>query len=128
MKWDDATLVRGTPRLLAASKLQGKPFTAMQHEILRAVELHGGITSEMTNRHGWTTHGGLPCAEFRELIDRLILAPRVLTSQPLRVVYQYRDKAKHSATLTRIEKETRRLGLREYAPGGFQLRLRKELA
>jgi hypothetical protein len=58
----------------------------------------------------------------------MVLAPRVLTSQPLRVVYQYRDKAKNAATLARIEKETRRLGLREYAPGGFQLKVRKELA
>ncbi len=107
--------------------LANKPLTSMQTEILRAIELHGGITPEMTERHGWTTRGGMPVQEFTELIDRLIVAPRVLTSQPLRIVWQLRDKGAHKATLAKIEKESRRLKQKEYAPGGFQLTLRKEL-
>ena len=126
-KGERAPLVPGTRRAAKALSLQDKPFTRMQVEILRAIYLHGGVTSEMTNRHGWTSHGGLPKPEFAELIERMIVAPRVLTAHPLRVVWQLRNTKSHAATLSRIEKESRRLKLKEHAPGGFRLTLRKEL-
>lgn len=97
-----------------------------RNEILIAIDLHGGITPEMTNRHGWTNRG-LPVGELRKLIDEKIVAPRVLTSHPLRVVFQRRATASHAPTLAKIESESRRLGLKEYAEGGFQLTLRPEL-
>lgn len=109
-------------------------FTHMQKEILRAIAIHGGITPEMTNRHGWTTHGGLPTSEMNQLIrEYRIVAPRVLTSQPLRIVWQFRKDASNKEVLAKIEKEAQRLGMKEYAKdnafhkGGFQLTLRKEL-
>lgn len=101
-------------------------FTPMQREILRAIELHGGVTSEMTERHGWTRRS-IPAPEMWALIERKIVAPRVLTSQPLRVVYQLKAQAFSRQNDARIAKEARRLKLKEYAPGGFALSLRREL-
>lgn len=102
-------------------------FTNMQREILRAIELHGGITPVMTDANGWTFKGN-PRPEFNQLIrDYKLVAPRVLTSQPLRVVWQMRATASHAPTLAKIASEVTRLKLKEYAPGGFMLELRKEL-
>lgn len=115
-------------RHLRAQLLASKPLSAVQREILHAIDLHGGLTQPMANRHGWLTHGGLPIAELLELIDRMIVAPRVLTSQPLTVVWQRREKAQHKATLAQIEMTARGERLKEYAPGGFELRVRPDLA
>lgn len=97
-------------------------FTSMQKEIIRAINLHGGITPELTERHGWTTRGGLPTKEFQQLINPYkVVAPRVLTSIPLKIVWQFRNDATKKETLAKIEREARRLGLKEHAVGGFQL-------
>lgn len=102
-------------------------LTKMQQEIIRAIELHGGITPIMTDYHGWTFKGN-PKPEFNQLIrEYRIVAPRVLTSQPLRVVWQFRNTAAHNPTLAKIASEATRLKMKEYAPGGFILELRKEL-
>lgn len=94
----------------------------MQREILRAIELHGGITPIMASEHGWLNCHGLPHKEFTQLIHEYrIVAPRVLTSQPLRLVWQLRQNATHKETLTKIEREASRLKMKEFAPGGFQL-------
>lgn len=103
-------------------------FTPMQKEILRAIELHGGITPVTARAHGWLTSHGLPMPEFNQLIrEYRIVAPRVLTSQPLRIVWQMRVKHSHKETLAKIEREANRLKMKEFAPGGFQLEVRREL-
>ena len=108
-------------------------LTRMQKEILRAIELHGGIGAEMGSKHGWLTRGGLPVTEFRQLIDPphmgglYLVAPRVATSQPLKVVWQLRNTATHQATLAKIASEMGRLGYKEHAPGGLELKPRKDL-
>lgn len=99
----------------------------MQREILRAMELHGGLTSAFANRQGFLNCHGLPKPEFLELIQKRIVAPRVLTSQPLSIVWQIRDLAAHKETLAKIEKEAISQKIKEYAPGGFKLELRPEL-
>lgn len=98
-----------------------KALTPMQKEILRAIELHGGITPVMTDPNGWTRQGQ-PLPEFQALIREMrIVAPRVLTSQPLRIVWQFRSEATRKETLAKIASEASRLKMKEYAPGGFQL-------
>lgn len=102
-------------------------FTHLQREIFRAITLHGGIDAPMAERFGFTK-GGVPCEEMQVLVNDLkIIAPRVLTSMPLRVVWQFRDKATHNETLAKIARQASRLNQREYAKGGFQLTLRPEL-
>ena len=100
-------------------------MTPMQQEILRAIELHGGVTSLMTEKNGWTRNGH-PTPDMAALVRARIIAPRILTSQPISVVWQLRSTASHKPTLARIEQEARRLGIKEYAPGGFQLTTRWE--
>lgn len=100
-------------------------LTPMQREILRAIQLHGGITPEITDRNGWTRKGQ-PTTEFFQLIrEHKLVAPRVLTSIPLRIVWQMRDQANHKETLAKIEREACRLNFREWAVGGFRLITRK---
>lgn len=103
-------------------------FTNMQKEILRALQLHGGITQIMAEKHGWCNKWGMPHGEFNQLIrEYKVVAPRVLTSQPLRVVWQLRETASDKNILDSIRKEADRLKLKEFAPGGFQLTLRPGL-
>ena len=104
---------------------QGENFSPEQREILRAMELQGGITSILTEKNGWTVNG-CPRGDLADLVRRRVVAPRVLTTQPLRVVWQRRTVAGIAANESRIAKEARRLKLKEYAPGGFQLKLRPE--
>jgi len=92
-----------------------------QRAILDYLARYGGVTVDRTEREGWTWRHGLPRRALRELIARRIVAPRVLTSQPLRVVWQLRERANDRATLEAIHAEAQRWRLREYAPGGFQL-------
>lgn len=100
----------------------------MQKEILRAIELHGGITPVTASAHGWINNHGMPLPEFNQLIrEYRIVAPRVLTSQPLRIVWQMRVKHSDTNTLSMIEREANRLKMKEYAPGGFQLKVRPGL-
>ena len=105
---------------------QTNNFSADEREVLRAVELHGGITEEMTNRHGWTRQGA-PLGPLRSLVQKRVIAPRVLTSQPLRIVWQMRTLAHAKHNDAKIQSEASRLRLKEHARGGFQLTLRKEL-
>ena len=98
----------------------------MQKEILRAIEMHGGITPVTSDENGWTRRG-MPTSEMRVLIDTKVIAPRVLTSHPLRIVWQMYREAVKKETLHKIEKEAKRLRMKEHAPGGFKLDLRKEL-
>ncbi len=100
--------------------------TPMQREILRALEIHGGITPIMSDANGWTRRG-MPVPEMRMLIDTKVISPRVLTSQPLKIVWQLRAKGAHKPTLAKIEQEAKRLRMKEYATGGFRLTLREEL-
>lgn len=92
-----------------------------QRAILDYLHRFGGFTVETAEREGWTWRHGLPRPALRELITRRIVAPRVLTSIPLRVVWQLRDRAHHGPTLAQIEREASRLRLKEYAQGGFRL-------
>lgn len=92
-----------------------------ERRILDYLERYGGVTVDRTEREGWTWRHGLPRAPLRRLIQLRIVAPRVLTSQPLRVVWQLREKAHDRATLEAIHAEAQRWRLREYAPGGFRL-------
>lgn len=103
-------------------------YTKMQKEILRAIELHGGITPITAQKYGWLNCHGMPMPEFQELVRvHRVVAPRVLTSQPLRMVWQMREKHSDKNTLAMIEKEANRLKMKEYAPGGFRLDVRPEL-
>lgn len=103
-------------------------YTPLQREVLRAIELHGGLTADMANRAGFLNCHGMPVPEFQQLIHQYrVVAPRVLTSQPLRIVWQMRVKASDNNTLSMIEREAGRQKLKEYAPGGFRLELRPEL-
>lgn len=92
----------------------------MQREILAACGKDGGITAITAEKNGWT-HRSMPTPDMRELINRRIIAPRVLTSQPLRIVWQLRDTAKDKNTLHRIEQLASKFKMKEYAPGGFKL-------
>lgn len=97
-------------------------FTHMQKEILRAIEIQGGITQTFAAKNGWVNKFGIPNKEFNVLIhDLRIVAPRVLTSVPLRVVWQMRVKRNDNETLAKIEREASKLNFKEYAPGGFKL-------
>jgi len=96
-------------------------LTPMQKEICRAIEMQGGITPVLTDKHGWTNKG-LPLPEFNQLISQYkIVAPRVLTSIPLRIVWQFRNEATRKETLGKIAREAEKLKLKEYAEGGFML-------
>lgn len=97
-----------------------------QKEILRAIQLHGGITDEMTNRHGWTRRG-LPLEDLRQLIDYNIVNPQPLSQVPLRVVWRLTQDALNSNVVQKILSEASRLRLKEYAPGGLRLDLRREV-
>jgi len=97
-----------------------------QYEILRAIWHQGGITAATCEEHGFTRKG-LPQPALRELINLKIVAPRVLTSQPLRVVFQLRATAFNRNVDMQIAHEARRLRLKEHADGGFSLELRREL-
>ena len=101
-------------------------FSPMQREIVRAIELQGGITSGIAERNGWTLRGQ-PVSDFKELVYVMkIVAPRVQTSIPLTLVWQFRSEATKKDTLAKIEKQARLLGIKEYAPGGFQLTTREQ--
>lgn len=103
-------------------------LTHMQREILRYISLHGGMTAPQASEKGFLNCHGQPLPEFQALIrTHKMVAPRVLTSQPLRIVWQMRDLHSHGETLAKIERETVRQKLKEYAPGGFQLTVRPEL-
>jgi hypothetical protein len=110
----------------AHAEIAGGNFSPEQKEILRAIELQGGITSALTEKNGWTVFG-CPRPELADLVRRRIVAPRVLTAQPLRVVWQLRTLAGVAHNEARIASEASRLKLRDYAPGGFRLELRREL-
>lgn len=98
------------------------PLTTMQIEIIKAIELLGGITSDISEKYGWTTRGGLPTAQFQQLIrEYRIVAPRVLTSIPLRVIWQFRETHKNVNNNILIEKTINRAKIKEYAKGGFKL-------
>lgn len=100
----------------------------MQREILRYIDLHGGLTAPQAAKNGFLNCHGMPLPEFQDLIRKHnIVAPRVLTSQPLRVIWQLRDLHSHKNTLAKIEREAGRQNLKEYAPGGFQLTVRPGL-
>lgn len=96
-------------------------LTKDQKQVIRAIELHGGITAEMTSRHGWTNAQGVPVGPLRELIDLRIVAPRILTSYPLKATFELREKARDRETHDKIRREAARLGIKEYAPGGFRI-------
>lgn len=99
---------------------------SQQYEILRAIWHQGGITSATCEAHGFTRKG-LPQPALRDLITHKIVAPRVLTSQPLRVVFQMRASAFNRNVDMQIAHEARRLRLKEHADGGFSLELRREI-
>lgn len=113
-----------TMKARAHAEEAGANFSPEQREILRAIQLQGGITSILTERAGWTVNG-CPRPELAELVRRRVVAPRVLTAQPLRVVWQLRTLAGVAHNESRIASEASRLKLREHAPGGFRLDLRK---
>lgn len=103
------------------AKLHPEVTDPEQRAILDYLARYGGITVETSEREGWTWRHGLPRPALRELITRRIVAPRVLTSIPLRVVWQLRERARDRATLDQIAREAHRLRLKEYAQGGFRL-------
>lgn len=106
----------------------GYPKGTKQHEILRAIQLHGGITQQTTEREGFTSRG-LPCAEMRELIMKRIVAPRILTSVPLTVVWQLKQTVFNRQIDDMILREASRLKIKEFAQDreGLRLDVRKEL-
>lgn len=99
---------------------------SMQHEILRALWHAGGIDATMAEKRGFTIRGQ-PTREMREMIAKKIIAPRVMTSVPLTLIWQLRSTAHDRHNDQKIANEAARLKIREYAPGGFQLLLRKVL-
>lgn len=101
-------------------------LTKDEQEVLRAIDLHGGITAKLATRHGWVNEHGAVLGPLRSLTDKRIVAPRVLTSVPLNVVWQRRETAAHTATLSQIKQTADKQGIKEYAPGGFELKLRKD--
>lgn len=102
-------------------------FTTDEKNVLRALELHGGITAAVASRHGWLSEHGVPVGPLRSLTDKRVVAPRVLTSYPLTVVWQLRKDHSTAHVLSQIERETRRQNIKEYAAGGFQLHTRKDI-
>ncbi len=104
-------------------------FSPEQRDILRAIQLQGSIRPDMAVRCGWTWphQSGLPKEALRNLIERKIVAPRIETSQPLKMLWQLRDLGDDPATLARIAAEARKLKVKEYAEGGYKLELRREL-
>ena len=91
-----------------------------ERELITYISRYGGLLAPDAERHGWTVRG-LPTAPLRALIARRIVAPRVLTSQPLRVVWQLRATWRSPETLTHLSSQLGRAGVREYAPGGLHL-------
>lgn len=103
------------------ASLRGVQLSPMQKEIVRACQIQGGLTGAQADKNGWTVRG-MPTGPMQELVRvHRILAPRVLTSQPLRIVWQMRELKTDKETLAKIEKEANRLGYKEYALGGFRL-------
>src|SRR5690606_42096724 len=88
-----------------------------QRAILDYLHRFGGFTVETAEREGWTWRHGLPRAALPELITRRIVAPRVLTSIPLRVASQLRERARDRATLAQIAWEAHRPRLQAHSPG-----------
>lgn len=89
-----------------------------ERQILRYIELQGAVTGEIAERNGWT-HRGLPQPPLARLVERGIVAPRCLTSWPVRISWELRAATRDPQTLDRIRREASRLRLRDYAPGGL---------
>lgn len=104
-------------------------FSPEQREIMRAIELQGSIRPPQAQKNGWTHahQSGLPKEALRNLIARKIVAPRVETSQPLKMLWQLRSEADRPDVLAKIAAEASRLKVKEYAEGGYKLELRREL-
>jgi hypothetical protein len=77
-------------------------------EIVAFLQRFGACDSERAEREGWTQRG-LPGEALRSLIARRIVAPRVLTSYPLRVVWELRRTAHTPEQRAAVERLRRQL-------------------
>lgn len=87
--------------------------------IVDYIAARGGLLSEEATKHGWAKNG-LPLAALRELITERIVAPRVLTSIPLRVVWQLRQDHRAPAVLERLGRLCAEFKIKDGA-GGLKL-------
>lgn len=99
-------------QLMRARLLAPPPLSSDHRQILRYIELHGALLGVEAERQGWTLRG-VPQAPLRDLVEFGIVAPRALTGYPVSISWELREKARSQATHTRIEREARRVGVKE---------------
>jgi len=88
-------------------------FPPDERKILQYLDRFGALPQARAEREGWTI-GGLPTEPLRNLIRLRIVAPRVLTSYPLRCSWELRHGANTPERAAARAKMQEEYGLREY--------------